>query len=88
MELNQKSIEIIERIVYKNTDDLAVSFSRTCERLEERLDALESRLSARTGDVEDKLETVRQDIIDEVSEVNRNIDDFKGIVRKEVIKKA
>jgi len=52
-----KDLELIERIIYKNTDDLAVSIARSFERLEERIDAMESRLYSRLGDIEDKLDT-------------------------------
>jgi len=54
--LSQKDLEFIERVIYKNSDDLAVSVSRSFERIEERIDALESRLYSRLNDLEDKLE--------------------------------
>ena len=73
MALEQKDLELIERIVYKNADDIAVSIGRSFERLEERIDAAESRLYSRLADVEDKVETSRQDIADEVSEVKTDV---------------
>ena len=39
MALDQKDYEVIERLIYKNADDVAVSISRSFERLEERIDA-------------------------------------------------
>jgi hypothetical protein len=54
--LSQKDLELIERVIYKNGDDLAVSVSRSFERIEERIDAMESRLYSRLDDLEDKLE--------------------------------
>lgn len=51
--LNQKDIETIERIIYKNGDDVAVSIARSFERLEERIDAAESRIYSRIGGLED-----------------------------------
>ena len=54
--LSQKDLELIERVIYKNGDDLAVSVSRSFERIEERIDAMESRLYSRLNDLEDKLE--------------------------------
>jgi uncharacterized protein Yka (UPF0111/DUF47 family) len=54
--LSQKDLELIERVIYKNSDDLAVSVSRSFERIEERIDAMESRLYSRLNDLEDKLE--------------------------------
>ena len=56
MALDHNDLEQIERIVYKNSDDIAVSIARSFERLEERVDAMESRLYGRLADVEDKLE--------------------------------
>jgi hypothetical protein len=55
MSLEQKDLELIERVVYKNSDDVAVSISRSLERLEERIAAAESRLYSRLADIEDKL---------------------------------
>ena len=48
MALEQKDIELLERVIYKNSDDVAVSIARSFERLEERIDAAESR----TPDIE------------------------------------
>ena len=59
MSLEQKDIELLERVIYKNGDDIAVSLARSFERLEERIDAAESRIYSRISDVEDKIETVR-----------------------------
>jgi len=56
MALEKKDVEIIERIIYKNGDDVAVSVARSLERLEERIDATESRLYSRLAELEDKLE--------------------------------
>ena len=53
MSLEQKDLEMIERVIYKNGDDVAVSMARAFERLEERMDAMESRLYNRLNDVED-----------------------------------
>jgi hypothetical protein len=55
MSLEQKDLELIERVIYKNNDDIAVSIARSFERLEERIDATESRLYSRLADLEDLL---------------------------------
>ena len=68
MSLEQKDLELIERIVYKNADDIAVSIARSFERLEERVDDSESRIYSRLGEIEDKFETGKQDIVDTVSD--------------------
>jgi len=55
--LTQKDLELIERIVYKSAGDIAVSISRSFERLEERLHAAESRIYSRLTDIVDEMET-------------------------------
>ena len=55
MSLDTKDLELIERVIYKNGDDIAVSISRSFERLEERIDAVESRIYGRLADLEDAL---------------------------------
>jgi hypothetical protein len=56
MSLDQKDLELIERVVYKNADDIAVAIGRSFERLEERIDAAESRIYSRLSELEDRLE--------------------------------
>lgn len=73
--LSQKDIEVLERIIYKNGDDVAVSISRSFQRLEERIETLESRLCSRIADVEDKIEGCRQDIADEMGDIKSEIRD-------------
>ena len=67
MALDQKDLELIERIIEKNGDDLAVSIARSFERLEERTDAMESRIYSRMSDVEVTTEGIRQDILDAIA---------------------
>jgi hypothetical protein len=73
MALEQKDLELIERVIYKNGDDIAVSVARSFERLEERIDAAESRIYSRLADVEDKLESNRQQIEDSLGDVRADI---------------
>lgn len=56
MSLEPKDLELIERIIYKNGDDIAVSIGRSFERLEERLDSAESRIYGLLIEIEDKLD--------------------------------
>lgn len=79
MALEQKDIEVLERIIYKNGDDVAVSISRSFQRLEERLEVLESRLCSRIADVEDKVEGCRQDIADEIGDIKAEIRDMNRV---------
>ena len=62
MSLETKDLELIERIVFKNSDDIAVSISRSFERLEERIDASESRIHTRLAQLEDKVEGTRREV--------------------------
>ena len=52
IESSLKSLpEQIERVIYKNGDDIAVSIGRCFERLEDRMDATETRINARLTDI-------------------------------------
>ena len=73
MSLDQKDLEVLERLIYKNADDLAVSIARSFERLEERIDAAESRLYTRIADVEDKIDSGRQELSDRFGDVRSEI---------------
>jgi ribosomal protein S14 len=73
MALEQKDLELIERMIYKTSDDIAVSIARSFERLEERIDAAESRIYSRLADVEDKIECSRQDLADEIGLVRQDV---------------
>ena len=55
MPLDTKDLELIERVIYKNGDDIAVSIGRSFERLEERIDSAESRIYGRLAEIEDSL---------------------------------
>jgi hypothetical protein len=57
--LTVRDLELIERMIWKNGDDTAVSIARSFERLEERLDGAESRLYSRMTDLEDQIATMR-----------------------------
>ncbi len=73
MSLDQKDLEIMERLMYKSADDIAISISRSFERLEERIDASESRIYSRLAEVEDKIEASRQDTSDILGEVKEEV---------------
>lgn len=73
MPIDQKDIEILERLMNRNSDDVAVSISRSFERLEERIDAMESRIYTRLAEVEDRVESARQDISDTFGELRDEI---------------
>ena len=80
MTLEQKDVELIERLIFKNNDDVAVSIARSFERLEERIDAAEARLYSRLSDIEDRTEACRQDIADDIGTLR---DEVREIARGE-----
>ena len=53
--LKPADMEAIERVIYRNGDDIAVSIGRSFERLEEKMDAVESRIYGRLTEMEDEL---------------------------------
>ena len=73
MALDTKDLEAIERLLFKSADDVAVSIARAFERLEERMDAVESRLYSRCAELEDRVEGSRQDLSDELGVIRENI---------------
>lgn len=75
MSLEQKDIEVIEHLLFKFADDIAISISRSFERLEERIDASESRLHSRLAEVDEKVEASRQDISDIIGEMKEEVRD-------------
>ncbi len=78
MSLDQKDLELIERLIYKSADDIAVSISRSFERLEERIDTAESRLYSRLADIEDKIEASRQGVADDIGSLR---EEFRELTR-------
>lgn len=79
MSLETKDFELVERIIYKNGDDIAVSIGRSFERLEERVDAVESRIYSRLSEIEDKIEASRQDMSDLLGDIREEISESRKI---------
>jgi len=71
--LSQADLESIERVVFKQNDDIAVSIARSFERLEERMDAMEARLHSRISELEDRAAANRQSIEDSLGDVREDI---------------
>ncbi|MEI8248975.1 MAG: hypothetical protein WCG07_00555 [Candidatus Taylorbacteria bacterium] len=82
MSLDQKDIELFERVLYKNSDDIAVSIARSFERLEERIDASEARIYGRLSEIEDVIEGSRQNISDTLGDIRTEIREI-GFVSEE-----
>ncbi|MEI8327780.1 MAG: hypothetical protein WCG02_01455 [Candidatus Taylorbacteria bacterium] len=70
MQLENSDIELIEKIIYKSADDIAISIARSFERLEERIDASESRIYSRLAEVEDLISEVREMVRGEERELD------------------
>jgi len=68
MALDRKDLELIEQMIYKTSDDVAISIARAFERLEERIDAAESRLYSRIAEIEDKLDSRANEHLDPIEE--------------------
>jgi prefoldin subunit 5 len=83
MTLEQKDLELIERVIYKNGDDIAVSIGRSFERLEERIDAAESRIYSRLAEIEDKIEAARQDASDNIGDLQEEIREMRKVADAE-----
>lgn len=79
MALDPNDLETIERLLYKHNDDFAVAIARSFERLEERMDACESRLYSRITEVEDRIDASRQDMSDLLGVIR---DDVREIARR------
>ena len=79
MVLEQKDLELIERVIYKNGDDIAVSIGRSFERLEERIDAAESRIYSRLSEIEDKIEAAQQDASDQIGDIREEIREMRKV---------
>ena len=71
--LSQGDLESIERVIYKQNDDIAVSIARSFERLEERMDSMEARLYSRVSELEDRVEANRQSIEDSLGDVREDL---------------
>ncbi len=55
MLLEPKDLEAIERIIFRNNDEVAVSIARNFDHIEERLDAAVARLYSRLAEIENLL---------------------------------
>jgi uncharacterized coiled-coil protein SlyX len=55
MNNEQVTLEAIQKIVYSSADDIVVATYRSFERTEERIEALENRLTARIAELESKM---------------------------------
>jgi gas vesicle protein len=75
MALNPKDLEQIERIIYKNGDDICVANARAFERLEERIDAAESRIYSRMAELEDGIQRAREELMIEFADLTEFLEE-------------
>lgn len=59
--LTEADLAAIERVFAKTSDDIFISIARAFERLEERIDAMESRLYARLAEIDDAIYAQKKD---------------------------
>lgn len=76
MSLEQKDLELIESLIYKNSDDIAISLARSFERLEKHNNETESRIYSRLRDIEEQIESTRQDMADTIGDIKEEMRDF------------
>lgn len=55
--LKPGDLEAIERVIYRNGDDIAMAVGRSFERLEEQMKSIESRIYGRLTEIEKELKT-------------------------------
>ena len=55
--LKPADLEAIERVIYRNGDDIATANGRSFERLEEKMDAVQSHIHARLTQIESELKS-------------------------------
>lgn len=87
MTLHQTDIEIIEHLIFKNSDDIAISIARSFERLEKHIQDIEGRLHNRLSDIDDKLDTTRQEISDNIGDIKEEIRDSIRFKNSDVFEK-
>lgn len=84
MSLDQKDIEIIEHMIFRNSDDIAISIARSFERLEKHTFDSEARLYSRLGEIEDRIDASRQDISDTIGDIKEEIRDSTRFKNNEI----
>ena len=55
--LQPADLEAIERVIYRNGDDIAVSIGRSFERLEEKIIDAENRICRRLMEIESEMKS-------------------------------
>jgi len=55
--LKTADLEAIERVIYKNGDDIATAIGRSFERLEEKIIDAENRIYGRLMDIESEMKS-------------------------------
>ena len=58
--LKPADLEAIERVIYRNGDDIAMAMSRAFERLEEKIIAVEKNILGRLVEIEKELNSELQ----------------------------
>ncbi len=80
MSLEPKDLELIERLIYKCSDEISLNLGRSFERLEERFDSAETRVYGRMAEIEEKIEDARQSATDSFDSIR---EDIREVVREQ-----
>jgi hypothetical protein len=55
--LKPGDLEAIERVIYRNGDDIAMAVGRSFERLEEKMNSIESHIYGRLSEIEKEIKS-------------------------------
>lgn len=75
--LQPKDIDLIQTMIFKSQDNVAVTLCRSLERLEEKIADTESRLYTRIAEVEDTVNSGRQDTMDMIADIKNTLDGIR-----------
>ena len=70
--LKPGDLEAIERVIYRNGDDIAMAVGRAFERLEEKMNSIESHIYGRLTEIEKEIKaelTTLRLFVEDASEV-------------------
>ena len=71
-------------MIFRNSDDIAISIARSFERLEKHYFDSEARLYSRLGEIDDRIDASRQDISDTIGDIKEEIRDSMRFKNNEI----
>lgn len=85
MALDNKDVEVIERLIYKSADDIAISIARSFERLEERMVAGEARIYERICQVEDSVHETINDMHKDIETMGKFVAELGLLIKNNIV---